>query len=89
MRWILIGLVKIYSAVISPLWHGLMGPQAGCRFTPGCAQYMTEALKQWGAWRGLGLGLCRVSKCHPWCAGGYDPVPSKKNAEKSSRTHQG
>jgi len=36
-----------------------------------------EALETWGAWKGLGLTLRRISRCHPWGTQGSDPVPPK------------
>jgi putative membrane protein insertion efficiency factor len=78
MRWVLIGLVQIYERGFSPIWHALLGPQAGCRFSPTCGQYALEALRVHGAWKGLWLAIKRVSRCHPWYPGGFDPVPPKK-----------
>ncbi len=77
MRWILLGFVWLYSRLISPIWHALMGPQAGCRFTPNCAQYAAEAVREWGAFRGSLLALKRVCRCHPWSKGGLDEVPRR------------
>lgn len=48
-----------------------------CRFTPSCSQYTIEALEKYGTLKGLGLGIKRFSKCHPWGGSGYDPVPEK------------
>lgn len=80
MRYLFIWLVRIYRAVFSPIWHALMGPQAGCRFTPTCSEYAIEALRVHGTFRGLGLALKRVSRCHPGCCGGEDSVPPKKTS---------
>ncbi|PJG85683.1 membrane protein insertion efficiency factor YidD [Conservatibacter flavescens] len=70
---ILIGLIKCYQYVISPL----IGPR--CRFYPTCSQYGIEALKTHGMLKGSWLTLKRVLKCHPLNAGGHDPVPPKKS----------
>jgi hypothetical protein len=51
-----------------------------CRYTPTCSQYALEAIETHGSMKGLWLALKRVSSCHPWHAGGYDPVPDT-NAE--------
>ena len=75
MRWFFVSLIKLYRAIVSPLWHGLMGSQAGCRFTPGCGQYAQEAVAKHGMFRGGYLAFKRVCKCHPWNKGGVDPVP--------------
>ncbi|HNH36021.1 MAG TPA: membrane protein insertion efficiency factor YidD [Rhodocyclaceae bacterium] len=69
MRWLLVALVRIYQYAISPM----LG--RNCRFHPTCSEYAVEALQRHGAWRGLGLALRRVGRCHPWHPGGYDPVP--------------
>ena len=70
MKFILIWLVRLYRATISP-W---LGPC--CRFEPSCSTYWIEALQEHGFWRGLGLGVRRLLKCHPFHSGGYDPVPA-------------
>ncbi|HMF35928.1 MAG TPA: membrane protein insertion efficiency factor YidD [Isosphaeraceae bacterium] len=44
-----------------------------CRFEPSCSRYMVESLKKYGLVRGLARGLLRLSRCHPWNPGGYDP----------------
>ncbi|MDW7966905.1 MAG: membrane protein insertion efficiency factor YidD [Thermoanaerobaculum sp.] len=62
-------LLRVYKRWLSPLL-----PPA-CRFTPTCSEYMAEAMAVWGFWRGLGMGLRRLARCHPWQPGGYDPVP--------------
>jgi uncharacterized protein len=63
----LIGLIRVYQVTLSPL----LGP--ACRFEPSCSRYMIESIKKYGTWKGLGRGLRRVSHCHPWHPGGYDP----------------
>ena len=65
----LIGLVRAYRFLLSP-WLG-----SACRFEPTCSLYAIEALRRHGAAGGLVLTLGRVGRCHPWCAGGHDPVP--------------
>jgi putative membrane protein insertion efficiency factor len=69
MKYLLVALITIYQKLMSP-WL----PDA-CRFTPTCSQYAKEAMLKHGLLRGLGLSLKRLSKCHPFHAGGYDPVP--------------
>lgn len=71
MSRFLIQLIRAYQYVISPL----LGPR--CRFTPSCSDYVCEAIAERGALMGLWLSLKRVGRCHPWCDGGYDPVPKK------------
>lgn len=69
MKAVLIALVRAYRLLLSPWW----GRQ--CRFTPTCSEFALEALERRGAWHGTWLAMRRVSRCHPWHAGGYDPVP--------------
>lgn len=64
-------LIRFYQLAISPL----LG--SNCRHTPSCSVYTTEAIKEWGIIKGLGLGFKRISRCHPWGTSGYDPVPKK------------
>jgi len=68
----LLGLVYFYKFAISPL------TPASCRHEPTCSTYTIEALKTHGPFKGLWLGIRRISKCHPWGTHGYDPVPPKK-----------
>ena len=72
IRAALIGLVKGYRLLLSP-WIG-----SACRFTPTCSAYSLQALQQHGAAAGSYLTLARIARCHPWCAGGHDPVPLEK-----------
>jgi len=65
---IVLGLLRIYKLCISPLL-----PSA-CRFHPTCSEYMKEAIEKHGVIKGVGLGLHRLSRCHPFHQGGFDPV---------------
>lgn len=69
---LLVGLVKGYRLLLSP-WLG-----SSCRFEPTCSAYSLQALQQHGATKGSYLTLYRLVRCHPWCNGGYDPVPSSQ-----------
>ena len=64
---LLIGLIRVYQYTLSPLLGNV------CRFEPSCSRYMVESLKKYGLVRGLARGLRRLSRCHPWNPGGYDP----------------
>lgn len=48
---------------------------SACRFTPTCSEYAAQALAKHGAWKGSGLALRRICRCHPFQPGGDDPVP--------------
>ena len=65
---LLIYLVRFYQKFISPL----KGPT--CRFYPTCSQYSIEAIKKYGALKGIYLTMRRLLKCHPFHTGGYDPL---------------
>jgi putative membrane protein insertion efficiency factor len=67
----MLALVRGYRFALSP-WLG-----SSCRFEPTCSAYALGALEQHGAAAGLALTLGRIARCHPWCAGGCDPVPAK------------
>jgi putative membrane protein insertion efficiency factor len=73
ISYILIGLVKFYQGAISPLLP------SSCRYTPSCSQYMIDALRIHGPFKGLNMGLKRISRCHPWGGSGWDPVPPKEH----------
>ena len=65
-------MIRFYQVAISP-WLG-----KNCRYQPTCSQYMLEALKVHGLYKGVFLGIKRILSCHPWGGSGYDPVPHKK-----------
>jgi uncharacterized protein len=67
----LIGAIRFYRTAVSPL-----RPPA-CRYLPTCSAYAVEALEVHGAVRGGWLALRRLLRCHPFHAGGHDPVPPR------------
>ncbi|MEE8364603.1 MAG: membrane protein insertion efficiency factor YidD [Gammaproteobacteria bacterium] len=73
--------IRAYQYLLSPYFGH------SCRYTPTCSQYAIEAIDRCGAIRGLYLAIKRLSSCHPWHVGGYDPVPGSKsvNTEPGSR----
>lgn len=71
----LIGLLRGYQRLISPLLVAVFGPQVGCRFSPSCSQYAVECLRLQPFFYALFLVLKRLGRCHPLCSGGFDPVP--------------
>lgn len=68
MQWFVIGALRAYKFALSPLLP------AACRFYPSCSEYMREAVERHGAIRGVWMGLRRLARCHPFHAGGFDPV---------------
>jgi len=69
VKALIVATIRVYQKVISPLL-----PRA-CRFHPSCSEYMRQAVQKFGVARGVWLGLRRLSRCHPWHPGGFDPVP--------------
>jgi putative membrane protein insertion efficiency factor len=63
----LVALIRVYQRTLSPL----LGPV--CRFEPSCSHYMIEAMRKHGLARGVWRGVKRLSRCHPWNPGGFDP----------------
>ncbi|MGB1384558.1 MAG: membrane protein insertion efficiency factor YidD [Flavobacteriales bacterium] len=72
VKRVLIFFVRAYQVLLSP-WLG-----SNCRHDPTCSRYAIDALEEWGAWKGLGLALRRISRCHPWGTQGADPVPRRR-----------
>lgn len=73
MKQIAIAIVEFYRRHISPL------KPPCCRFIPTCSQYALEAFEEWGFFIGLALTVWRILRCNPFCKGGFDPVPKRKN----------
>lgn len=71
LKQVLLKAIDIYQKIPGP-WHN------NCRFTPSCSNYMKEAINNYGAFKGVKLGLKRIIKCHPFGSSGYDPVPIKE-----------
>ncbi len=90
MKYLLIGLLKVYRAVISPLYGNV------CKYYPSCSAYALEAVTVHGAVKGSWLAARRLASCHPWSLGGYDPVPGTpaaaawqaEQADKAAATAQ-
>lgn len=71
IRAALIAVVRLYRLLLSPS----LG--SACRFEPTCSMYALGALEKHGAAAGSYLTMARLVRCHPWCAGGQDPVPEQ------------
>ena len=83
MKYLLIGLLKLYRLVISPLYGNV------CRYYPSCSAYALRAVEVHGAVKGTYLAARRLLRCHPWTAGGYDPVPGTPEFDEEARLQAG
>jgi uncharacterized protein len=72
VRLVLLGVLRLYRLLISPLYGQV------CRFHPTCSAYALGAIERHGALLGSYLAARRLIRCHPWNAGGYDPVPERR-----------
>ena len=71
----LVGVVKVYQTVISPL------TPPSCRYYPSCSSYAVVALQRHGMLRGGWLAVRRLARCHPWTPGGIDDVPPAREPQ--------
>lgn len=71
MKYLLLWAIQAYRALISPLFPPM------CRFHPTCSRYALQAIERFGGVRGSWLALRRITRCHPFHPGGYDPVPDR------------
>jgi putative membrane protein insertion efficiency factor len=74
MKYVLMGFVKLWRRLISPLYGDV------CKFHPTCSAYGLRALEVHGAIRGSWLTITRLGRCHPWSMGGVDYVPGTPEA---------
>lgn len=83
LRWVLIGFLRAYRLLISPLYGQV------CRYHPSCSAYALEAVTERGSLIGSWLTVRRLGRCHPWARGGYDPVPRSRRSTDTSRISAG
>jgi hypothetical protein len=84
MKRVALGMIRFYQQALSPL------TPPSCRYQPTCSNYGYEAIQRFGVLRGSWMAAARIARCHPFAAGGYDPVPDKatKNGEPGTRGHR-
>lgn len=75
IRWLFVAIIRVYQAILSPVLP------ASCRFYPSCSDYAVESIERFGAIRGMIMAIRRISRCHPWNEGGFDPVPTRSERE--------
>jgi len=64
----IVAVVRLYRVTLGYVIGGR------CRFQPTCSQYMLDAVRRHGPWRGGWRGVRRIARCHPWREGGHDPA---------------
>ncbi len=69
MKYLALKAIRFYKRFISP------GLPSACRFEPTCSVYTYQAIEKYGVFKGGWMGIKRISRCHPFNPGGYDPVP--------------
>ena len=83
MKRLLVGSIRVYQYLLSP-WVGNQ-----CRFYPTCSEYARQAISEHGSLKGSLLAVRRLTKCHPFHAGGIDLVPGTAMATKNEEKHNG
>lgn len=71
LQLVLVGIIRLYQILISPLLGDV------CRYYPSCSNYGLQAIRSHGPIKGSLLAAWRIFRCHPWAAGGIDPVPEQ------------
>jgi uncharacterized protein len=72
-RNICVLILRVYRAVISPLYGDV------CRYYPSCSFYAMQSIQHYGVVRGVWMGSRRLARCHPWAEGGIDDVPVREH----------
>lgn len=80
MRRLLVGLIRLYQAAVSPLLP------SSCRYVPTCSEYAVTAVERFGALRGGWMAVKRVFRCHPFGGSGVDRVPPAPGDGADGRT---
>lgn len=74
---LMVRIVKTFIYGYRILLAPVLGSRNVCRFYPSCSEYSLQAFDRHGFLKGVALSAIRLSKCHPWHPGGYDPVPEE------------
>ncbi len=77
MKRLVLASIRFYQRYLSPdtgILRSLWLVDSACRFRPTCSEYAYQAINRYGILRGSLLGVKRIVRCHPWNAGGYDPL---------------
>lgn len=77
MKTIILGLIRFYQK--TELFRGGLAKQlflneSACRFTPTCSDYTYQVIQKYGVIKGFFIGIKRITRCHPWSRGGFDPI---------------
>lgn len=76
MKYFLLGLIRVYQLIPGP-WHNM------CRHQPTCSNYATQAIIEYGSFKGSVMAIKRILRCNPWGTSGYDPVIKRCKDEKN------
>ncbi len=83
MKWLLLGLIRVYQLTLSRVLLVIFGPV--CRFQPSCSAYAAACIADHGVLRGSLLSVKRLCRCHPFHPGGYDPPPPRADRLPAGR----
>jgi len=72
VKYLAVGLVRLYQLVVSPLLP------SSCKYHPSCSQYAIDALRRYGFLRGSVLAGWRLLRCNPWSHGGVDRAEDQR-----------